>query len=510
MTAACRAETCVRPSHCRGWCHDWTTRPADSREHSAREVCLREAARPFQLDSDLMLRATLHKLADDRWWLFVLMHHSATDGWSAQVLRQELQTLLEGGTLPPLPASYSTFARWQHRCERGRSSRGARQLLANTTRGTAATARLAARVSPPRAADLSRLVRRRSSLPPALTRELRELGRTRGATLFMTLLAGWTCLLSRYTDSTDICVGTPVAGRGKVEFENLIGLFMNTLVLRTRLDGDPTFLDALERVRETCLGAWDHDLPFESLLKAVPPQRSLTHTPYFQVYFQLRNFPRAVPSAELPVTDVEFDFDAVPTDLHLEITETSAGLHCRLSYNTALFTERFARAMLGHFEALLRGAITAPGTRVSRLPIMGAGERAALISRRLPLQRPPAEATVVELFEQQAVERREQVAILFRDRRVTYGELNQQANRLARVLAAAGVGPERIVALCMARSPEWIVAMLAIAKAGGAYMSLEPDYPPGVRGRFDRTQPSHPRHCRRSTADTRCKPPPSR
>ena len=456
--------------------HDWTATPAERRESIAREVCLREAARPFQLDSDLMLRASLHKLGDDRWWLLVLVHHAAIDGWSWQVLRRELQACLAGEPLPPLAASYSDFARWREQAIAGDRLAALKEYWAAQLEGLPPLLELPIEFPRP-SLQTYRGQWVSSVLPPSLAGELRDLGRSRGATIFMTLLAGWTCLLGRYSGSSDICVGTPTAGRGKAEFENVIGLFMNTLALRTRLAGEPAFHEVIERVRDTCLDAWDHDLPFEYLKQALPPERSLTHSPYFQVYFQLRNFPRAAVSPVAPVTEVELNLDVVITDLNLEITETRSGLECRLAYNTALFTDRFARAMLAHFEVLLRGAVAAPETCVWRLPIMDAEERATLVSRRLPPQRPLTEATVVELFERQAAERSGEIAVLHRDRRLTYSELNRQANRLARVLAAAGVGPERVVALCMDRTAEWIAAMLAVSKAGGAYMGLEPDYP---------------------------------
>ena len=459
--------------------HDWTGIPQERRESSAREVCRREAERPFQLDSDLMLRASIHKLADDRWWLLLVIHHAATDGWSGQLVRKELQTLIEGGELPALSASYSDFARWQEAEVSGD------RLAALTKYWTAqldgAPSLLELPLEFPRPAVQT--YRGRSVtvvLPPSMTAQLVELGRGRGATLFMTLLAGWTCLLSRYTGSTDISVGSPLAGRSKREFENLVGLFMNTLVLRTKLDGDPTFTDALERVRDTCLGAWDHDLPLEHLLAALPPERNLAHSPYYQVHFQLRNFPRAMPSAALPLAELDFDFEAATTDLNVEITETAEGLRCHLIYNEALFSERFARVMLEHFEVLLRGAIEAPQTRLSRLPIISAVEREALVSRRLPPSRPREDATVVEMFERQVAERSNEVAILCRDRRITYGELNQQANQLAGVLREAGVAADTVVGLCLNRSPEWIVAMLAVAKAGGAGMALDPSHPPAL------------------------------
>jgi amino acid adenylation domain-containing protein len=470
----------LRPAEPLPWAlHDWTATPSDQRELSAREICLRDTRRPFRLDADLLLRASLHKLADDRWWLLVLMHHSANDGWSSQVLRRELQTLLEEGTLPPLTASYSDFAKSQQTTRASERHAQMKTYWAAQLAGLPPVLELPLEYPRPglqtyEGAATSLL------LLPSLTKDLRQFGRARGATLFMTLLTGWTCLLSRYSGSTDICVGTPVAGRSRVEFEQLIGLFMNTLVLRTRLDGEPTFGDAVDRVRDTCVGAWDHDWPFEHLVEALPPERNLTHVPYFQVFFQLRNFPRVRPSTLLPVTELDLDFDAMPTDLNLQITETPDGLRCRLGYNAALFTERFAQAMLRHFEVLLGAAVAEPETLVSRLPIMTVDERAALVSRSSPLRRARAEATAVQLFERQVLERGADVAILHRDRRLSYAELNGQVNRLARVLTAAGVGPEQVVALCMDRSAEWIIAMLAAAKAGAAYLSLEPAHPPAL------------------------------
>lgn len=459
--------------------YDWTATPPERRESSARELCRREAVRPFKLDSDLMLRTSLHNLGDGQWWLLVVIHHIATDGWSGQLLRHELQTALDGGVLPTLLASYSDFARWQESELSGDRRAAFTTYWTARLDGAPPLLELPLEFSRPTLQGYQgRAVT--SVMPPSLRSRLLELSRQRGATLFMTLLAGWTCLLSRYTASTDICVGSPLAGRNKAEFENLVGLFMNTLVLRTKLEGDPTFVDALDRVRETCLNAWDHDLPFEYLLEALPPERNVAYSPYYQVHFQLRNFPRAAASATMPLTELDLEFEVATTDLNVEITDGAEGLSCRLIYNTALFTERFARAMLGHFEVLLRGAADAPDTRLSRLPIMTAEERETLVSRRLPPQPPRADATVVEMFERQAAERTDEVAIRFRDRRLTYGELNQQANRLAALLATAGVVPEQVVALCIERSPEWIVAMLAVAKAGGAYMSLDPHHPPAL------------------------------
>jgi hypothetical protein len=389
------ARAALRPIEPFSWTvHDWTTTAAERREASAREVCRREASRQFKLDSDLMMRASLHNLGGDRWWLLVLAHHSAIDGWSTELLREELQTLLEGRELAPLPARYSDFARWQETALAGPQADALKEYWVRQLDGLPSALELP--LDFPRPSVQSHRGRAVSSLlPRAMTSALRDLGRHHQATLFMTLLSGWTSLLSRYCGATDFCIGTPVAGRGKAEFESLIGLFMNTLVLRNRLEGDPSFARIIACVRDTCLAAWEHDLPFEQVLQAVPHDRIASHSPFYQVYFQLRNFPRARTSAVVPIRELDTEFEMMPADLNLEITETTAGLRCRLQYNTALFTERFARAMLDHFEALLAGAIAAPDTALSRLPVMRGEERETLITRRLPPQRPRADATIV-------------------------------------------------------------------------------------------------------------------
>ena len=458
--------------------HDWTAIPLEERDAAAREMCVREASRPFQLDTDLMMRASLHKLGHNRWWLLVVAHHVATDGWSLEVLRRELQAGIRGEPLPALTATYSDFAHSQEQEMSGSRLDALTAYWAAQLEGLPALLELPLEFPrPSRQTYRGQVVTR--ILSPTLAAAAGALGRARGATLFMTLLAAWSSLLSRYAGSLDIAIGTPFASRGKVEFENLIGVFMNTLVLRTRLDGDPPFTDVLDRTRQTCLGAWDHNLPFELLLKAVPAARDASHSPYFQVFFQLRNFPRADTAAPL-VRDVDIDLDAALTDLTLDITETVDGLRCRLTYNRALFTERYASAMLRHFEVMLSGAVANPETRLSRLPILDRDERAALIKRGSATPAPAATETVVELFQKQAAHRHNETAVLFRNGAVTYDALNRRANRLARVLMAAGVGPDRIVVLSMERSPDWIVAMLAVAKAGGAYMPIDPQYPPAL------------------------------
>ncbi len=459
---------------------DW--RGVPGAEAAAREACVVEASRPFRLDSELPLRAALHRLGEGRWWLLVVIHHIAFDGWSAGILLRELGALLRGEGLAPLPVAYSDYARWQEHT----LSEGRLEVLLNYWRtqldGVPLLHDLPLDFPRPALQTFHGKVVS-ATLPPDLAAKLHGLSRECGVTLFMTLLAGWKALLARLCGMTDICVGVPVAGRSRVEWEPLIGLFINTLALRSELGGDPAFRDILARVRETCLQAWSHqDMPFEKLLQALNPERSPAHTPWFQVLFQLRNFPKSPPDAReesgLSVRRVDFDLDTVPNDLHLEIDESEQGLACRLFYNTALFTEGSAAGTLQRFEVLLRGAAEARGTRLSALPILTVGERGQLLVEWNATQVfYPRDLCIHQLFEQQAERTPDSIAVVCGDRRLTYRELNQRSNQLAHSLRHLGVKPDDLVGICTARSPEMVVGLLGILKAGGAYVPLDPAYP---------------------------------
>ena len=317
-------------------------------------------------------------------------------------------------------------------------------------------------------------------LSPTLSEGLKALSRREGVTLFMTLVAGFKVLLSRYSGQEDVVVGSPIAGRTRREFEHLIGFFVNTLVLRTDLSGDPTVRELLGRVREMAMGAYAHqDLPFEKLVEELRPPRSLSYSPLFQVLLVLQNAPRA----DMEIAGLEVRSEAVHSgtskfDMTLSVEETSAGLRGTLEYNTDLFDAVTIRRMLGHYQRLLEGMVADPGQPISRLPLLTEDERhQLLVEWNNTACDYPADRCVHQLFEEQVERTPDAVALVFEDQELTYGELNARSNQLAHYLQSQGVGPETLVAICMERSPEMVVGLLGILKAGGAYVPLDPEYP---------------------------------
>jgi len=461
---------------------DWSGLPEAKRERVATDWCNEDAQQPFQMRRELLLRASLHTLAADRHWLFVVMSHIASDGWSSEVFLSELAALLRGEDLPALPLRYSDFARW----ERSRLEEGSRQYTKLTAYWRNELDGLSGVAAVPcdfvrRGGGSRRGAVVRRTLPATLTAGLRELSRQHGSTLFMTLLAGFQILLSRHSGVRDVCVGTPVAGRPRIEFEGLIGLFMNTLPLRARLGGDPTLREFLDTVRRTCLEAYAHqDLPFDRLVEAVQPERTVHHMPFFHAMFQLRNVPKAKHQAHgIAIEPLLFDSAPPPVDMNLEVTETGDTLLCSLQYDAGLYRAGTAAAILRQYEELLLGAARNPEQKVSAMALAAPEELEQLRHAGWGPRVECPQLTIHELVERQAAERGSEIALAFRDERVTYDQLNRRANRLARLLQSRGLGHQGIAAICMHRSPELIVAMLAVLKCGAAYLPLNPDDPVG-------------------------------
>ncbi|HEX8459414.1 MAG TPA: amino acid adenylation domain-containing protein, partial [Pyrinomonadaceae bacterium] len=340
----------------------------------------------------------------------------------------------------------------------------------------------------------------RVRLEAELMRRLKEVSRREGVTLYMLLLAAFQTLLSKYSGQEEVVVGSPIAGRTRAEVEGLIGFFVNTLALRGDLRGDPSFREVLRRVREVCLGAYAHqDVPFERLVEEVAPRRSLTHTPLFQVMFALQNTPQklvsfaradasredaAAAAGELWLSAAEFEGDASHSltakfDLTLSMLEMRDGLEATLEYSTDLFERATVERMLRHYERLLEGIVADAGGRLSELRLMNDPEESQVLRVWNDTARDYARGrtTAVELFEEQAAKTPEAAAVVCGARRLSYGELNEQANRLAHYLRACGVGSETIVAVLLERSPELVVALLGILKAGGAYLPLDAAHP---------------------------------
>jgi amino acid adenylation domain-containing protein len=319
------------------------------------------------------------------------------------------------------------------------------------------------------------------SLGTDLSERLRTLSRQSGAPLFMTALAGFLALLQRYTGQADLLVGTPAAGRSRMELEGLIGFFVNTLVLRTDASGDPAFAELLGRARQAALGAYEHgDLPFERLVEELAPERNPGHSPLFQVMFVLETGLAEPPEiADLEIEELELSIEAAKFDLTVSLRETAAGITGSVEYDRDLFDAVTIRRLAGHLRNLLAGAVERPEARLSELPLLSMAERGELLLELNDTMRAyPPFAPVYELFAAHARRRPDAVAVALGERRLTFGELEARSNRLAHHLRRRGVGPDVVVGVCTERTLERVVGIVAILKAGGAYASFDPAYPP--------------------------------
>jgi aspartate racemase len=443
-----------------------------------------DARRPFDLTRDLMLRVTLFRLHAEHHVLLLTMHHVASDGWSVGLLFRELTecyAACSSGRRPALqdlPIQYADYAQWQRDRQRGPALE---QELAYWKRQLAHLTPLRLPTDRPRPVRQTYGgAREPFRIPAEAAAALKALSRQERVTTFMTLLAAFLTLLHRYTGQDDIAVGSPIAGRTRVELEEVIGLVVNTLVLRADLSGNPTFRQLLARVREIALDAYAHlDLPFERLVQELRPARTLSQRPFFQVMLSVDN--RPLESLTLPGLTAHTSAVGTDTsmcDLILYIQETAHGVVGRMEYDTALFDATTISRMLGHFEVLLAGIAADPDRPLSALPLLTESERRQVLVEWNDTRRDyPADRCIHELFEAQTAQTPHAVALAFEDAVLTYDELNRRANQLAHHLRALGVGPDVPVAICVERSLEMIVGLLGILKAGGAYVPLDPAYP---------------------------------
>ncbi|HEY0082166.1 MAG TPA: amino acid adenylation domain-containing protein, partial [Pyrinomonadaceae bacterium] len=458
--------------------------PQVEREVEARLRASEEAQRPFDLGRGPLLRTSLLKLGAEEHVLLLTMHHIVSDGWSAGVLVREMGALYaayaQGGESPleELTIQYGDYARWQREWLQGEVLEEQLGYWREQLAGAPPVLELP--TDRPRPASLSlRGGREIFTIAEGTAEALRALGRSEGATLFMTLLAAFDVLLARYTGQDDIVIGTPIAGRTRAEVEGLIGFFVNTLVVRARVDAELSFREVLGRVKEACLGAYAHqDVPFEKLVEELHPERSLTHTPLFQVMFSFQ-----VAGAErlrlagLELEGIGTEAEASKFDLTLWITEGEHGLNASIEYNTDLFDATTIERIAGHLRVLLDAAAADPDRRVSALPLLTEPEQQKFARWNDTDAAYPSDLCVHELFERQATLQPEAVAVIHEDERLTYAELNEQAERLAQHLRSLGVGPESRVGILLKRSSRVVVALLGVWKAGGAYVPLDPAYP---------------------------------
>lgn len=465
---------------------DLTHLPPAEREDEARRLANAQARQPFNLAAGPLLRVSLIRLAAREYILLVNMHHIISDAWSMSVLWQEVALLYNAFTaqksspLAELPIQYADFAHWQRQWLRGNVLTSQLNYWKQQLAGAPQVLELPTDRPRP-ATQTFRGAFKTVSLPDTLIETLRVLSRQQGVTLFMTLLAAFKVLLYRYTGQTDILVGTPIANRHWLAVENLLGTFVNTLVMRTNLAGNPAFSVLLERVRQVALAAYAHqDLPFEQLVEALQPQRDLSHTPLVQVTFNVAN----APMPNLQISNLEWDVfnvdrGAAQFDLSLSLTDMPQLQMMTVEYNTDLFDESTITRMMGHFRTLLEGIVTNPEQHILDLPLLPESEKEQLLTRWNDTQTPyPENLCVHQLFDAQAAQTPDATAVTFAEERLTYHQLNHRANQLAAYLQSLGVGPEVPVGLCVERSPEMVVGLLGILKAGGAYVPLDPTNPP--------------------------------
>ncbi|HEX2523710.1 MAG TPA: amino acid adenylation domain-containing protein, partial [Terriglobia bacterium] len=463
---------------------DLTTRPESLRDDEASNLVSEEALRPFDLGRDLMLRATLLKLAEGNHILLLVMHHIVSDGWSLSILMRELSHYYQRyrvgkeGNLEELPIQYADYAVWQRKWLQGETLE--KQLSYWRQNLAGAPGALELPTDRPRPAiQTFHGAYERTQLPPRLVQNLKVFCSREKVTLFMTLLAAFQVLLSRYADRDDIVVGSPIAGRGRQETEDLIGFFVNTLVLRTDLSGDPTFRELLGRVREVALGAYAHqDVPFERLVDELQAERDLSHHSLVQVMFVLQNAPQGkMALSGLDISPFRIRGNQAKFDLTLSVAEVESGMTVALGFSTDLFETFTIQQMLAHFRLLLESVVEHPERRLSRVDFLTEEERIQFKQWNETEREYPRERCLAELFEEQARGRAEAVALVCEERELTYGELNRRANQLGHYLKQRGVGPEVRVGICLNRSVEMVVGLLGILKAGGTYVPLDRAYP---------------------------------
>jgi amino acid adenylation domain-containing protein len=478
--------------------------PADARELQAKQLIEQESQRPFDLATGPLLRLTLLKLDETEHILLLNLHHIVSDDWSIGVLIRELKAiytafaLKQPCPLPELPLQYADFAHWQREWlqELGATHESPLQAqLAYWRQQLGGIERLnlpSDRPKPARQTYQGAI--QFLELPKSIREALEALSQQEGVTLYMTLLAAFQTLLYRYTQQEDIAVGSPIANRNRSEIEGLIGFFVNSLVLRTDLSGNPTFQELLGRVREVTLGAYAHqDVPFEKLVEELHCQRSLNDHPLFQVIFALQNAPmESLELPELTLSTLTIDFKTTRFDLEFHLWEAtndfrslwgerwkhSKGLRGVVVYNTDLFDEATITRMVGHFETLLEGIVANPQARIADLPLLSQAERHQLLVEWNNTQADyPKDQCIHQLFEAQVERNSNAIALIFEDKQLTYRELNNRSNQLAHYLQKLGIGAEVLVGICLEPSVELIVGLLGILKAGAAYLPLDPNYP---------------------------------
>lgn len=464
--------------------HDLSHLNNTEREANTQYLINADARKPFDLSKGPLLRTTLIKCGPEDFIFLLSMHHIISDGWSRFIFFRELTTLYDlfaqgkPSTLPDLPIQYADFAVWQRDYLTGEVLDRHINYWKKQLKDMQV---LNLPLDKPRPllqsfAGSYELL----EFSPELSDNIRKLGLRENITLFMTLLAGFTGLLYKYTEQDDLVVGVPVANRNQTEIEHLIGFFVNSILIRTDMSGRLTFTDLFQRVKTVTLEAYQHeDLPFEMLVEAMQPERDLSRNPLFQVSFQFLQFPKIPGSA----SDNESPFLGVDKgtsifDLRVSFGEYNNQIVGEIEYSTQLFEKATIRSMSAHFIELMTKAIEDPARPLEEIEILQSDEKHKLLKGWNNTDKDLASSSILHhLFEEQVTLFPDRVAVIFKNTQLLYAELNSQSNQLARYLHARGVQPGCFVGVCLERSEKMIVSFLAILKAGAAYIPMDPSYP---------------------------------
>jgi amino acid adenylation domain-containing protein len=463
---------------------DLSDLPSDDSEARMQEIVHADGRHSFDLETGPLFFTKLIRMGPEDHVFIQMMSHIVVDGMSVAFIVDELDELYSAfvherpSTLPEVSLQYADFVIWHRDWMESAGPQKQLEYWKQQLEGRLPALELPTDRPRP-AVQSSNGSWEPVDISPALVDRLKQFSKAEGVSLFMTMLAAFNVLVHRYTRQDDILIGTPTANRSQPELEKLIAFFVNPVVMRSDLSADPVFKDFVGKVRTTALGAISHqDIPFDRLVEELHPERDLSRNPLFQVSFTLQMEPALLELEGTKGTVVEFDNGTSKFDLLVELWETDGGVGGRFEYNSDLFDRSTIQRMIANYERLLQGAAESPEKRVSRLPIIAEEERELALHGWNQTKREfDRTATVHEMFERTALARPESVAVECGTRRLTYRELDEQANQLARHLVEIGVNPGELVGLSVSRSCEMLVGLLGIMKAGAAYLPLDPDYP---------------------------------
>jgi amino acid adenylation domain-containing protein/thioester reductase-like protein len=455
----------------------------EERDNKAKEICEADVAAPFDLARGPLFRGKVIKVSEQKHILILNMHHIVSDGWSIGVLTKELGVIMEAfrqgrqPMLASLPIQYVDYSVWQRKwLEEGGVLKQQLAYWQKKLAGVAESLDLATDYPRPSVQTFAG-ANQQFVFDRQLADKLKGLAEHKGGTLFMILLTAFKVLLYRYSGQNDICIGSPMSNRQYAEAENLIGMFVDTLALRSRIEGDDTFSALLSQVKTTCLEAYEHqDAPFEKVVDMVRPQRNLAITPIFQVMVVLQN-------ADMGTLDERFPIYALDNgiskfDLTVAFAETPDGMEGVIEYNTALYKPQTIARMTEHFVALCRAIATTPTAKIRDLDYLGQAEKQQLLTGYNDTRANyPKDKCIHDLFVEQVAGNPEKSAVVFGDQELSYLELHSKTTDLSMYLQSQGVKPESVVGLCLERSPEMMIGIMGTVQAGGAYLPLDPVYP---------------------------------